>query len=110
MKYLLMVLLTILTLQADKVKNDAFACPSIMLLEKAPAYTKENYMDLNMYAIANNCVLLNKKSSIEAIGYNANNSKEIYQEVIYKKTGAHLFLKRSNIIIEQFGKKATLRF
>ncbi len=110
MKYVLMLVLVIASLQADKVKFKTYACPSIVIFEKAPVDTADNYMDIQMYAIANNCVLLTKSSSIEAVGYNANNSKEIYQEIIYRKTGAHLFVKRSNIIIEKFGRDATLRF
>ncbi len=111
MKYILTLLLLInISLQADKVKYKTFACPSVVLLEKMPADTGDNYLDINMYAMANGCVLLTKKSSIESLGYNANNSKEIYQEIIYRKTGVHLFVKRSEIIIEKFGRKSTFRF
>jgi hypothetical protein len=110
MKYLLILLLALGTLQADKVIKRTLACPSVVILEKAPLDTKDNYMDLNMYAMMNGCVFLNKGSSIEAIGYNANNSKEIYQEIIYQKTGVHLFVKRSAIIVEKFGRKSSFRF
>jgi len=110
MKYILILFLVLSTLQADKVINRTMGCPSVMLLQKAPVDTKDNYMDLNMYAMANSCVFLTKKSSIESVGYNANNSQDIYQEIIYRKTGAHLFIKRSDIIIEKFGRKSTFRF
>jgi len=110
MKYILILLLMITALQADKVKYKTLACPSIDILEKTPVNTGDNYLDISMYTIANNCVVLTKKSSIEAIGYNANNSKDIFQEIIYKKTGAHLFVKRSEIIIEKFGRKSSFRF
>ena len=110
MKYILILLLTLTVLQADKVKYKTLACPSIMVLQKVPADTGDNYLDINMYAIANDCVLLTKKSSIESIGYNSNNSQDIYQEIIYRKTGVHLFVKRSDIIIEKFGRKSTFRF
>ena len=110
MKYILILLLTLTALQADKVINRTMGCPSIMLLQKAPLDAKDNYMDLNMYAMANSCVFLTKSSSIESVGYNANNSKDIYQEIIYKKTGVHLFVQRSDLIIEKFGRKSTFRF
>ena len=110
MKYILILLLTLSVLQADKVKNRTMACPSVMLLQKAPLETKDNYMNLNMYAISNSCIFLTKESSIESVGYNANNSKDIFQEIIYRKTGVHLFVKRSEIIIEKFGRKSTIRF
>jgi len=110
MKYILILLLTLTALQADKVINHTIGCPSVMLLQKAPLDTKDNYMALNMYAVANSCIFLTNKSSIESVGYNANNSKDIYQEIIYRKTGVHLFVKRSDIIIEKFGRKSTFRF
>jgi len=111
MKQILILLLLITTvIQADKVKRKTIACPSVMILQKLPVDTGDNYLDINMYAMANGCVLLTKKSSIESLGYNANNSQEIYQEIIYRKTGVHLFVKRSEIIIEKFGKKSTWRF
>lgn len=110
MKYILILVLIIVSLQADKVKYKTYACPSIMIFEKAPVDTPDNYMNLQMYSIANDCVVLTKESSIEAVGYNANNSKDIYQEIIYRKTGAHLFVKRSSLIIEKFGRKGTFRF
>ena len=110
MKYILMLILIMTALQADKVKYKTYGCPTVVQLEKMPVDTADNYLDIQMYAIANNCVLLTKKSSIESVGYNANNSQDIYQEVIYRKTGVHLFVKRSMIIIEKFGRDATLRF
>ncbi len=104
MKYILILLLVLTSLQADKVKRKAFACPSVEILQKAPLDKGDNYLDLNMYAISNNCVILSRSSSIEALGYDPRNSKEIYQEIIYKKTGAHLFVRRSAIQVEQPGK------
>jgi len=35
---------------ADKIKRVAVACPSIMLLKKAPT---DDYIEINKYAIAN---------------------------------------------------------
>jgi len=110
MKYILTLLLILTALQADKVKYKTLACPSVDILKKTPVDTGDNYLDISMYAIANSCVVLTKESSIEAVGYNANNSNEIFQEIIYKKTGAHLFVKRSKIIVEKFGRKSTFRF
>ena len=110
MKYILILVLIMSALQADKVKRKTLACPSIMLLKKAPADTTENYMDLNMYVIANNCVILSKNDPIEAVSYNANNSKDLFQKIIYKKTGVILYVRSSAIMIEQDGKKGKIRF
>ncbi len=97
-------------LNADFVKRNTLACPTIKQLQNAPLDTTENYMELSMYAIANNCEILVKRDKIQAVGYDPRNSKEIYQEIIYKKTGKHLFLQRKAIQIEQGGKKNRYRF
>ncbi len=110
MKYILILLLVLSSLQADKIKRKTFGCPSVMLLKKAPADTADNYLDLNMYAIANNCVIISQKDSVEAVGYNANNSKDLYTKILYKKTGVYLYIKSSAIIVEQDGKKSSWRF
>jgi len=89
------------------LKKDTLACPTILLLQKAPV---DDYVDTNMYAIANNCMILNKKDNIEAIGYDALNSKEIYQKILHKKTGSYLYILRSSIQVEQGGKKSSIRF
>jgi len=110
MKYILVLMLILSSLYSDKVKIKTMACPSVMLLQKAPVDTGDNYLDISMYAIANNCVVLSKDDHIRAVGYNANNSKEIFQKILYEKTGVYLYVKRSAIIIEEEGKKSTWRF
>lgn len=110
MKYILIMLLVLMALQADKIKRKTIGCPSLEILKKVPVDTGDNYLDINTYVIVNSCVILSKKSSIEVLGYNANNTIELYHEIIYKKTGQHLFLKSSAVIVEQYGKKSTWRF
>jgi hypothetical protein len=92
------------------VKNKALACPSILLLKKAPLEIKDNSMDLSLYAVSNSCEILSRGDKIQAIGYDPRNSKELFQKIIYLKTGSELYIKRSAIEIEQGGKKSTLRF
>lgn len=110
MKYFLSLLLFISFADADMIKKKVLACPSIAQLQKAPVDSADNYIDLSMYAIANDCVILGKKDKVEAIGYDPLNSKEIYQKIIYKKTGVYLYILRSSIQIEQEGKKSSFRF
>lgn len=110
MKYILIALLLITSLQADKIKRKSIACPTLEILKKVPVDTQDNYLEINTYAIVNSCVILYKDDEIEIQGYNANNTKELYHEIIYKKTGAHLFIKSSAVIVEQYGKKSTWRF
>ena len=95
-------------LNADKVLQKSLACPSIMLLKKAPL--GDDYLGLNLYAISNNCVILSKNSKIQAIGYDPQNKKVQYQEILYKNTGAILYMLRSQMQVEQGGKKSTYRF
>jgi len=109
-KFLLISLLIFSISYADKIKKKTLACPSVLQLQKAPVDTADNYLNLSMYAITNDCVILGKRDKIEAIGYDSLNSKDIYQKVIYQKTGVYLYLLRSTIQIEQEGKKSTFRF
>ena len=81
-----------------------------MLLKKAPVDDAEDPMALSMYSIVNECAVLTHRDRVEAIGYDPRNSKDIYQQIIYKKTGAYLYILRSSIIVEQGGKKNIHRF
>jgi hypothetical protein len=92
---------------ADVLKKDTLACPSVELLQKAPL---DDYINTNLYAMANNCMILNKKDKVEAIGYDNLNSKEIYQKILHKKTNTYLYILRSSIEVEQGGKKGFIRF
>jgi len=110
LKYLLIFLFLFISLHADKMKKKTLACPSVMQLQKAPLDTTDSYMDLSMYAIANDCVILGEMDKVEAVGYDVLNSKEIYQKIIYQKTGVYLYILRSSIQIEKDGKKSSFRF
>lgn len=110
MRFILAILLLFSVSYADKIKKKTLACPSVLQLQKAPLNTADNYINLSMYAISNDCVIVSKRDDIEAVGYDPLNSKEIYQKIIYKKTGVYLYVIRSSIQIEQAGKKSTFRF
>ena len=97
-------------LQADMITHKTLACPTLDALTKAPIETDTNPLELQMYSIANSCEVLSRGDKVEAIGYDPRNSKEIYQEVIYKRTGTQLFMLRSDIVVEQGGKKNSYRF
>jgi len=106
----LIFFLLITSVYADKLNKKTLGCPSIMLLQKAPVDGVEGPMALTMYSISNECVVLTHRDHVEAIGYDPRNSQDIYQKIIYKKTGAYLYILRSSIIVEQGGKKNTYRF
>jgi len=95
---------------ADKVKNKTLACPSIVVLQKSMNIDMKDALALDMYTIKNNCVILSKQSEIEAVGYDPRNSTDRYQKIIRKKTGRELFILRSAILVEQGGKKNSMRF
>jgi len=97
-------------LQADMITHKTLACPTLDTLTKAPVETDSSPLSLQMYSIANSCVVLSRGDKVEAVGYDPRNSKEIYQEIIYKRTGRQLFMLRSAIIVEQGGKKNSYRF
>jgi len=110
MKYILMILIAFSFSNADYLVKKTLACPSVMLIKKAPLNEGETGMDLTMYSISNNCMILSKKDKVEAIGYDPRNSKEIFQAILHKKTSKELFVLRNNIVVEQGGKKNTIKF
>jgi len=80
-------------------------------LKKAPVESAaSDPMDLSLFVIANGCEVLSRRDSVEAVGYDPHNSKEIYVKILYKKMGTYLYVPRSAITIEQGGKKSTYRF
>ena len=110
MKYALILFLLITSVYADRLSKKTLGCPSVMLLEKAPLDDAEDPMALSMYSIVNECVILTHRDHVEAIGYDPRNSTDIYQKIIYKKTGVYLYILRSSIMVEQGGKKNIHRF
>nr|WP_321267919.1 hypothetical protein [uncultured Sulfurimonas sp.] len=110
MKYILIVMLIFGIAQADIMKKKTLACPSVLALQKAPIEKHQDSMNLSMYAISNDCVILDKRDNVEAIGYDPTNTKEMFQKIFYKKTGVYLYILKSTIQVEQDGKKSSLRF
>jgi len=110
LKSLFSLLIILSFINADVITHKTLACPTIDALTKAPVETNSNPLELQMYTIAKSCVVLSREDKVEAIGYDPRNSKEIYQEVIYKRTGTQLFMLRSAILVEQGGKKNSYRF
>ena len=95
---------------ADLIKTKTLACPSIMILKKSMDVDMQDPLELEMYSIANSCLVLSREDKVQAIGYDSRNSKEIFQKILYKKTSTELYILRSAIEVEQGGKKNTLRF
>jgi|GEM_PF-2755157 len=110
LKYLTLIPFLFATLNADKILQETIACPSVVLLQKVKQEDRKDPLALEMYAMAHNCVILDKRSEVGAIGYDPRNSKDIYQRIVDKKTGKELYILRSTIAIEQGGKKDTIRF
>lgn len=92
------------------IKYKALGCPSIVLLKQAQKIDMEDSFKLEMFSIANSCVILSKEDSVEALGHDPRNSKDIFQEILYKKTSRVLYILREAIHVEQGGKKNTYRF
>jgi len=105
-----LVSLIFISLNADKIVRETLGCPTISLLQKAPTAAADDVLGLNMYAIAHDCVVINRRDSVEAQGYDPRNSKEIFQQIIYHKTGVYLYIERAAIYVEQDGKKGVVRF
>lgn len=102
------ILLT--SVNADKVNKKTLACPTMDALKKAPLESLENPLELSMYAIANGCEILSKNEHVEVTGADPRNSKDLFQQIVYNKTGVIFYVKSSAINIEQSGKKNSLKF
>ncbi len=90
--------------------HKTLGCPTILLLKKAPVSANDDILDLNMYAIANDCIVIRRRDRVKAVGYDSRNSKEMYQKIVHQKTGSSLYILRSSIQVEQDGKKGAVRF
>lgn len=110
MHYLFIFFLLAFSLHADLIKNKTLACPSVEILQKAVDVDMQEPLKLEMYAIANSCIILARGDTVEALGYDPRNSEEIYQQILYKKTNTQLYILRQAIHVEQGGKKNRLRF
>ena len=110
MKYIFVFLIFLASLHADKMKIQTLGCPTLEQLKKAPLEKGEGSLELTMYAIANECIVISKHDKVEALGYDPRNSKAIFQEISYQKTGVTLYIKKSSIMVEQGGKKGFIRF
>ncbi len=98
------------SLWADYIKVTTVGCPSIDILKRLPQETANDYVKVNLFAMTNDCVILTREDAIEAIDYDPANEKTLYIKILYKKTGATLFVLRDEVLIEQPGKKNRFRF
>ena len=110
MKNILILALLVSFAQGDIVKKETLACPSVKALRDAPLNKENDSMSLSLYSIANDCIIISHKDKIEAVGDDPLSIQEIFQKIIYKKTGATLYILKSSINVEQSGKKNTIRF
>ena len=97
------------SLEADLIKVKTLACKTLDALQKAPV-DKDDYLNLNMYAIAHDCVILSRDAKVQVLGYDPRNSQDMFVQIVEKKTGYTFFMLKSKVQIEQGGKKANYRF
>jgi len=110
LKHLLLISLLFLYGNTDKILQKTLACPSVVHLQKAVQEDVRDPLKIEMYAIANDCVILNKNDTVKALGYDPRNSKEMFQQILLKKMNQELYILRSTISVEQGGKKSIMRF
>jgi len=110
LQYIFAALILSVALYGDMIKNKTLGCPSIDTLKKSLLLDPKDPMALELYSMSNSCVILTRNDSVEALGFDPRNSKDEFQEIIYKKTNTQLFILRSAITVEQGGKKNTYRF
>ncbi|RLA73110.1 MAG: hypothetical protein DRG24_01130 [Epsilonproteobacteria bacterium] len=112
MHYIFMVLIlgTVVIGWADSIKSQTIGCPTVDVLKNISKETDNDYVKINLFAMANDCLLLSQKDKVEAIDYDPVNEKTLYIKIIHKQSGKVLFVPSSEIYIEQSGKKNTFRF
>jgi len=112
MRYLFMVLIvgTVVVGWADSIKAQTIGCPTVDVLKNISKETENDYVKINLFAMANDCLLLSQKDKVEAIDYDSANETALYIKIIHKQSGKVLFVPSSDIYIEQPGKKNTFRF
>jgi len=110
LRYFFPLLLSALSLSADMIVVKSLACPTISTLEKSLLEDLSDTIAFEQYAIVNDCVVVTRGDSVEALGYDPRNSKERYIKILYKKTSKELYMLRSALQVEQGGKKNAIRF
>ncbi len=110
MKYFVISLVLISSLYADLITKKTLACPSVEALRNAPVDAMDDPMALSMFSIANDCEILSRRSSVEALGYDPMNADDKFVQIIYLHNGKTLYVNRAAINIEQAGKRNGLRF
>ena len=110
MKILFLFSLLTSFLLADYVKGETLACPSISTLKNAEYETEGDFVKVNLYAIKNNCYILNRSDSIQAIGFDVASEQNLIIKIKYNKTSQILYIQRKAVQIEQPGNKNIIRF
>ncbi|MFT5660926.1 MAG: hypothetical protein ACI9TV_001570 [Sulfurimonas sp.] len=109
MKSLLILGLVFTFSTADYISKKSLACTSMQAIKQAPRSEGESGLDITLYAIAHDCVIISKKDKITVVDYELG-SKALFQSIIYKKTGQKLYIMRNNLVIEQAGKNNIFKF
>jgi len=104
MKYVFLLLLFITSIFADKVNREAIACPSVVSLQNVPT---GEYMEINKYVIANNCVVVSPNDSFQVV---SSNKKDAFVKISLQEKGLLLYIKSSLVKLEQPGDKNILKF
>lgn len=107
MNKILLISLLFSSLCADRVKEMSIACPDMQELLNIPQETQKDYVKLNQYAIAKNCVFTMPGDTVEVIDYEHGERSQL---VKIQKNAHILYMRRDVIAIEQPGKKNSFKF
>jgi hypothetical protein len=94
----------------DSVKKTSLACPNIDVLKKVGLELEDDPLKLDMYIIANNCVVLERGESIKILDWDGTNNEKIFQKILYNKTGTVMYVRSSSVEIEQAGQNDRIKF
>jgi len=95
---------------ADSIKEQTVGCPTIEILKNIPKETANDYIKLNLFTMANDCMILSRNDKVEAIDYDPANNVALFMKIVHKQSGKILFVPTEDLYIEQPGKKNIFRF
>lgn len=102
--------LCLLSAEADQIRMKSLACPEVEVYDKIPPEALKDDLQLSLFAVANDCRVLSPGDAVKAIGHDPRNEKSLFVQIIVKKSGERLYMRRSKLLVEQPGKKNQVRF
>lgn len=107
MRYLLMLLMTILPAAADKIIVQTMGCPSVSTFALVDENARSDIIKMQHFANTHGCVILSPSDKIQVLNPNAANP---FATIVVQRTQARYRVPRKNVQVEQPGQKNHFSF